>query len=81
MVSMKARRQSLFIGRIRQQVTRKLFYRELVKRHVFVESFNDPVSPRPVLPSSVRLKSVRVAVACTVQPPHRHTFAVMRGRQ
>ena len=70
---------SLFDGGVWQQIARKLFDRELVKRHVAVERVDHPVSIAPCPgPWRVRFKAIAVAKARQVQPISSPFFAIVR---
>ena len=75
---MKTGRQDLFGCRIGKQIAGELFDRELVKRHVVMEGLDDPVAPRPVAAIGILLIPIGIGIACGIEPPHRHPFAVVR---
>ena len=54
---------------------------KLIKRHVIIESLNDPVSPNPLVGFSIKLKAIAVCIASGVQPFQSHSLAVMRTGQ
>ena len=64
-----------------KQIAGKLFDRKLIKRHIRIESFDDPVSPQPHRSRFVAEVTVRVGVASKIQPFDRHVFAEMRRGQ
>ena len=76
-VALEAGRELLLGGRIREEVAGELFEGELVVRSVTVEGFDDPVTPRPVVASRIRLEAVGVRIAGGVEPPHGHALAVV----
>ena len=75
-------RQTLVVGRARQQIPGQLPRDELIERHVAVERVDDPVAPRPHVAHPVVLIPVGVGVARQVEPLDRHPLAVgRRGQQ
>ena len=76
-VAVKASRQPLFWSRIWQQISGELLDSELIKRQVAVERADHPISPRPVRPGRVPLKSIRIGIASCIQPPHRQPLTKM----
>ena len=67
------------VGRgVRNQITRQLFQRELIKRHVVVHRVDHPISIRPAFTQLICLITVGVGVAGQIQPGLCPTFAVSR---
>src|SRR5262245_13173593 len=65
--------------RLRQQIARQLFDRELIEGHVFVERVDHPVAIRPDRASAVFLEAVGVGLWRGVAPPSPPPLAVMRA--
>ena len=64
--------------RVRQQIARKLFGRELVERHVLVERVDDPLAVFPDAPFRIDMVAMRVGVARRIKPVTRLVLAVSR---
>ena len=64
-----------------QKISCELPNGKLIKRHVLIESLNDPVSPNPLVGSSIELKAIAVCIAGGVQPFQSHSLSVMRTGQ
>ena len=79
MIAIEAGRHDLCSGRVRQQITRELFDRELIEWQIIVEGINNPVSPGPLIAAAVDLKAIAISIAGEIQPLLRHPFAVSRG--
>ena len=68
--------QPRVVGRLGQQVAGQLQSDEPVIRHVLVESPHHPVAIRPHVAVAIDLVTVRVRVACDVEPFGGHPFAI-----
>ena len=64
--------------RVRQQIARKLFARELVERHVLVERVDDPLAVFPDAAFRIDMVAMRVGVARRIKPVTRLVLAVSR---
>ena len=80
-ITMEAGGELLLGGGVREEVAGELLEGEAIVRDVAVEGVDDPVAPRPVVAGGVRLETVGIRVSRGVQPPHGHTFAVVRRGQ
>ncbi len=70
-------RDSLFVGRVRQQVTGQLLRRKLVIRHVAAKRVNHIVTVHPDITMIVTVDAVCVGVTHKVQPQPCHAFRVV----
>ena len=78
---MKTGGNFLRLGRVGKQVASDLLDRELVERHVLIQSFDNPVTVGPDVSQVVALKTVRVGIAGNVQPRASPPFAELRSLQ
>lgn len=72
---MKAGGDELIASMVRKQSASKLLNRELVKRHISVESLDDPISIRPHRPQIVVLVSVGIGVTGEIESVQRPLLA------
>jgi hypothetical protein len=78
-VAQKTRGHAGLQRRLRQQIARQLFDRELIERHVFVERVDYPVAIWPDRARAVFFEPVGVGVSRGVEPPSPPPLAVMRA--
>src|SRR6185369_15869790 len=78
-VSMKAGGDLLTDCGIREHVARDLLDRELIERHIAVESIDNPIAILPHHPALVFLITVRVGVSRKVKPRPSPSLPVLRG--
>ena len=71
----------LFHAGIGQKVSRDLFDRELIVRHVAIERLYDPIPILPDCAAAVRFISIRVGVARQVEPRPGPALSVVRRRK
>ena len=71
----------VFGGCVQEHIPGQLFDAELVVGHVGVERLHDPVPVRPDGAGPIFFVTVRVGIACKVQPAACPAFAVGRGGQ
>ena len=76
MTPIEPTRNALLNRRIRNEISRKLFNHELIKRHVRSVRIDDPVSIGPNRTTGVHVDARRVGVASRIKPRDRHTFCV-----
>ena len=76
---MESCRDTLFDCRVGQQVAGDLLNRELIERHVAIESIDHPVAITPrIQANAVLLVTIAVRIAGEIQPVAAPFFAVMR---
>ena len=77
-LAMKSSSEMLFGRRIRDQVAGDLLDRELIEGLVAIERINHPLAPHPgVAAGIVFFITIRVGVACLIQPVARPAFTEM----
>ena len=66
--AIKSSGNALLEGRVGQKVACQLFDSELVKRHIFVERADHPVSVRPHFPVVIEMNAMRIGITSHVEP-------------
>ena len=77
--SMKSSGDFLIQRRIRQEITRELFDRELIKRHISIQGINDPITVGPGGEVHVGVVAPSVGIAGGIEPIERHMLGVFDG--
>ena len=73
---------NLLINRgMRKKVSRELPNGKLIKWHVLIEGLHHPVPPHPLIGLSIKLKTIAIGIAGSIEPFHSHSFTVMRAGQ
>ena len=85
-VAMKARRHQLRFSLqrvcgLRQQITRKLFNGETIKRLVLIQRLNHPIAVRPHHALAINRVAVGIGIPRLIEPVPPPTLAIMRAAQ